>query len=61
MQEKGVQLKKWGPEFISAFEKAWKEVAAEESAKNPNFKKVYESYSKFREQYSVWREYGFLQ
>jgi TRAP-type mannitol/chloroaromatic compound transport system substrate-binding protein len=60
MQEKGVQLMKWGPEFISAFEKAWKEVAAEESAKNANFKKVYDSYMKFRQEYTTWRDYGFL-
>ena len=35
-------------------------VAAEESAKSPNFKKAWESYSKFRADYSLWREYGYL-
>jgi TRAP-type mannitol/chloroaromatic compound transport system substrate-binding protein len=56
----GVQLKKWPPQFIAAFEKAWNEVIAEESAANPNFKRVYESYARFRKDYSIWREHGYL-
>jgi TRAP-type mannitol/chloroaromatic compound transport system substrate-binding protein len=56
----GVQIKKWPPEFIAAFEKAWQEVIAEESASNPNFKRVYASYSKFRDDYAIWREHGYL-
>jgi TRAP-type mannitol/chloroaromatic compound transport system substrate-binding protein len=60
MQAKGVELRKWSPEFIAAFEKAWNEVAQEEAAKNPNFKKVFDSYSSFRKEYAVWREYGVL-
>jgi TRAP-type mannitol/chloroaromatic compound transport system substrate-binding protein len=56
----GVQIKKWPPEFIAAFDKAWQEVIAEESAANPNFKRVYASYSKFREDYAIWREHGYL-
>ena len=42
----GVQIKKWSPEIMAAIEKAWNEVIAEESAKNPQFKRVFESYSK---------------
>ena len=60
MQAKGVQIKQWSPEIIAAFEKSWKEVAQEEAASNPNFKKVYESYSRFRSDYAVWRDVGFL-
>ncbi len=56
----GVQIKKWPPEFIAAFDKAWHEVIAEESAANPNFKRVYASYSRFREDYAIWREHGYL-
>jgi TRAP-type mannitol/chloroaromatic compound transport system substrate-binding protein len=56
----GVQLKKWPPQFIAAFEKAWNEVIAEESAANPNFKRVYDSYARFRKDYSIWREHGYL-
>ena len=56
----GVQIKKWSPEIMAAIEKAWNEVIAEESAKNPQFKRVFESYSKFRADYAIWRDYGYL-
>jgi TRAP-type mannitol/chloroaromatic compound transport system substrate-binding protein len=56
----GVKIMRWSPEIMKAYEKAWQEVAAEESAKSPNFKKAWDSYSKFRADYSLWREYGYL-
>jgi TRAP-type mannitol/chloroaromatic compound transport system substrate-binding protein len=56
----GVQLKRWPPEILDAIEKAWLQVAAEESARNPNFRRAYESYSKFREEYAIWKEYGYV-
>ena len=56
----GVQLKRWSPEIMAAIEKAWNDVVAEESAANPNFKRVYASYARFRSDYSIWREYGYL-
>ena len=56
----GVQIKKWGPEFMAAFEKAWQDVIAEESAANPSFKRVYESYAKFRSDYAIWRDHGYV-
>ena len=60
MKAKGAELRTWSPEFIAAFEKAWHEVAQEEAQKNPNFKKVFESYSSFRKEYAFWRENGML-
>lgn len=60
MQAKGVQIKQWSPEIIAAYEKAWHEVAQEEAARNPNFKKIFDSYSSFRKDYAVWRDSGFL-
>jgi TRAP-type mannitol/chloroaromatic compound transport system substrate-binding protein len=39
----GTQVLRTPPEILTAFLKAWDEIAAEESAKNPVFKKVYES------------------
>ena len=46
MQDKhGVQIKPWSPEIMAAMREAWNEVIAEESAKNPQFKKVWDSYS----------------
>ena len=38
----GVQLLRTPPDILVAFLKAWDDIAAEESAKNPFFKKVYE-------------------
>jgi TRAP-type mannitol/chloroaromatic compound transport system substrate-binding protein len=60
LQSKGVQLLTWSPEFLKAFEAEWKKVAAEQAAKSPEFKKAWDSLSKFREQYSDWRERGYL-
>ena len=31
-----------------------------ESAANPNFKRVYASYAKFRSDYAIWRDHGYL-
>jgi len=56
----GVQIRRWSPEILAALEKAWKEVIAEESAKNPNFKRVYDSYARFRSDYAIWRDHGYL-
>jgi len=56
----GVQIRQWSPEVIAAFDKAWHEVIAEESKANPNFKRVYDSYAKFRADYAIWREHGYL-
>ncbi len=56
----GVKIKYWPPEFLDAYRKAWEEVIEEESANNPTFKKVYASYSKFREDFKLWGEHGYL-
>jgi len=39
----GTQILRTPPDILIAFLKTWDEIAAEESAKNPFFKKVYES------------------
>jgi len=61
IEAKGVKLMKWSPEFLKAFEKAWVEVVAEQSAKSPEFKKAWDSYSAFRSNYKIWKELGYLQ
>ena len=60
IQSKGVKLMRWPQEFIDAFEKAWVEVAAEESQKSAEFKKAWDSYSEFRKNYAVWKDLGYL-
>ena len=55
MQEKhGVVVKRWSDTELAAYEQAWREVVAEESAKDPLFKKVADHYFAFRERYKVW-------
>jgi TRAP-type mannitol/chloroaromatic compound transport system substrate-binding protein len=50
----GVQIKRWPDDVLKAFETAWLEVLSEESAKDPLFKKVADSYLGFREKYKIW-------
>src|SRR3974390_920073 len=58
----GVQLRPFTQEVMEACLKASNEVNAEESAKNPNYKKVVENMEAFRAQEYFWwqvAEYGF--
>jgi TRAP-type mannitol/chloroaromatic compound transport system substrate-binding protein len=60
MQEQGVEVRRWQPRILVEMEKAWNDVVAEESAKNPNFKRVYDSYAQFRDDYGIWRFLSYL-
>lgn len=60
LKAKGVQIRKWSPEILKVMEEKWKEVVVEESAKSPLFKRVHASYSKFRADYTIWREHGYM-
>jgi TRAP-type mannitol/chloroaromatic compound transport system substrate-binding protein len=51
-----VQIKRWSDADIASFEKAWNEVIAEESAKDPLFKKIADDYLAFRKKYAIWGE-----
>lgn len=55
-----VKIMYWPPEFLEAYEKAWQEVVEEESEDNAQFRKVYASYSKFREEFKLWGDNGYL-
>ena len=57
---KGVQVHYWSKDVLAAFRKAWGEVAAEQSAKSPEFKKAWESLSAFRAEYKVWKDNAYL-
>ena len=52
----GVKNRRWTDEQLAAFEKAWREVVQEQSAKDPLFKKVADNFYAFREHYKVWGE-----
>jgi TRAP-type mannitol/chloroaromatic compound transport system substrate-binding protein len=49
-----VQVKRWNDRELAAFEKAWLEVIAEESAKDPLFKRIADDYLTFRKNYDIW-------
>ncbi len=60
LKTKGVTIHRWPPEVLQELNAAWGEVAGELAASNPNFNKVWESFSAFREQYKIWNELGYL-
>jgi len=45
---------RWSDDVLRALEKAWTEVLAEESAKDPLFKKVADHYLAWRKTYKLW-------
>jgi TRAP-type mannitol/chloroaromatic compound transport system substrate-binding protein len=49
-----VTNRRWSEDDLRAFEKAWLEVLAEESAKDPLFKKVSDHYLAWRKTYKIW-------
>jgi TRAP-type mannitol/chloroaromatic compound transport system substrate-binding protein len=59
-EKNGVKNLYWQPEMLNKFEAAWNEVIAEETAGNPDSKRVWESISAFREKYAIWRKFGYL-
>ena len=60
LKEKGVVVHKWSPEILNALEKAWTEVVEEESAKDEDFKKAWNSLKTFRKRYETWKSLGYL-
>lgn len=60
LTESGVEIRMYPEEVLAALEEKWQEVALEQTQKSENFKKAWESYSAFREQYAVWGKVGFL-
>jgi TRAP-type mannitol/chloroaromatic compound transport system substrate-binding protein len=60
IQSKGVTVHYWPKEFLDAYRKNWEEVAQEQAAKSPEFKKAWESYAAFRAEYKVWKDLGYL-
>jgi TRAP-type mannitol/chloroaromatic compound transport system substrate-binding protein len=61
MQAEGVLVRRWPASMLVEFERAWNEVVAEESAKNPNFKRVNDSYAAFRKSYATWKNLNRLE
>ena len=59
-EKEGVALRVFDKTMLDAFAKASKEVLAEESAKDPMFKKTYDSMSAFQEKNRKWHALGYL-
>ncbi len=58
IQSKGVIVHYWSKEILAAMRKAWDEVVEEQKAKSPEFKRVWDSMQKYREEYKLWASYG---
>lgn len=58
--ERGVENRYWSDEMLGEFSAKWDEVVAEESAKDPEFKRIYSSLETFRADYKLWNEWAFL-
>ncbi len=52
----GVTNRRWTDAQLAKFEQAWFEVVKEESAKDPLFKKIADSFYSFRDEYRGWGE-----
>ena len=59
-EKEGVALRVFDKTMLDAFAKASKEVLAEESAKDPMFKKTYDSMAAFQEKNRKWHALGYL-
>jgi TRAP-type mannitol/chloroaromatic compound transport system substrate-binding protein len=60
LKAKGVNIHRWPPEILNALETAWNEVAAELAAEDATFKETWNSLQKFRADYTIWKELGYL-
>lgn len=60
IKSKGVTIHYWPKEILDLYKKTWDEVAKEQAEKSPEFKKAWESYSKFRAEYKAWKDVGYL-
>lgn len=60
LKSKGVIIHRWPPEILDQLHSTWKEVAAEIAASDEGFREAWESLQKFREEYKVWGELGYL-
>ncbi len=54
-KDNGVKIHTWSPEMIASFRKVAAEVMEEQSAKDPDFKRAWESLQAFRSKGAEWR------
>ena len=56
----GVHNMYWSDDMLALFERTWKEVAQEQAAQSPAFKKIWDDLTTFRADYAYWKSLGFL-
>ncbi len=60
LQAKGVEFHIWPPEILAKLKGHWQAVAMELSEADPDFKRVWQSLQKFRAEYKIWSDHGYL-
>lgn len=60
IRQRGVKVHTLPKPVMDALKSSWIQVVKEESAANPEFKKVWESFHSFRKSYAEWRGLGYL-
>ena len=60
LDQRGVENRYWSEQMLELFRAKWDEVVAEESAKDPQFKKIWSKLVAFRGNYATWSEWAFL-
>lgn len=60
VENNGVEIKQWNDVMLETFSTTWDEVAAEESANDEFFAKVYDDMNEFRDGYTLWKTNAFL-
>ena len=54
LEKYGVTNHRWSDDILAKLEAGWLEVIEEESAKDPVYKKIADSYLEFRKLYAIW-------
>ena len=52
----GVQLRRLPPGVRDALERSWQQVLQQEISGDPDFRRVWQSFSAFRDEFAVWQE-----
>jgi TRAP-type mannitol/chloroaromatic compound transport system substrate-binding protein len=56
MVAQGVRLQRLSPGLREALERTWQQVVQQETSKDPDFRRVWQSLTDFRTDFAVWRE-----
>ena len=54
--KQGVRIHTWSPDILVPLKKAWTKIQVDLAKGNQDFKRVWDSLTKFREEYAIWRE-----